>query len=90
MNELAILFLLLAPGGVVVIGLFSLFFAKRALQPVRHITQKANEINAQRLSDRIETVCEEDELGELIQVLEPILQSFPVEDQPSCMRKSQA
>ena len=68
-RELLIILSVIAPLGVLAAGLLSLYFAAQALQPMQHIAEQAKRIDASRLTDRVTSTNDSDELGQLAAVL---------------------
>lgn len=67
--ELLLTFLLVGPLTLLVAGGGGYVLARRALAPVEQITRTANQITADRLSERIEVPNPDDELGALADTL---------------------
>ena len=72
-TSLVYLFLILAPIGIIVIGITSLFFVRSSLRPIKMISEKARIYSSDNLSDRLDIINEHDEIGELSLVLNDLL-----------------
>jgi two-component system heavy metal sensor histidine kinase CusS len=72
--ELLSTFLLTGPLTLLAAVSGGYFLAKRALRPVQHITQTANQITADHLDRRIEAPNPDDELGTLAQTLNRMIE----------------
>ncbi|MDA1330242.1 MAG: ATP-binding protein [Chloroflexi bacterium] len=59
---------------LVLAGIGGYFFADRTLQPIRHISETAQKIEASELSQRISYLGPQDELGQLAATLNQMLQ----------------
>jgi heavy metal sensor kinase len=73
-RELLVTFLLVGPVTLALTVAAGYFLARRALAPVQRITQTANQITADRLSQRIEVPNPDDELGALGRTLNRMIE----------------
>jgi len=74
LEELVLTFLLTGPLTLLVAGGGGYFLARRVLRPVKTMTRAANQITADRLSQRIEVDNPDDELGALAQTLNRMIE----------------
>jgi heavy metal sensor kinase len=74
LEELVLTFLLTGPLTLLVAGGGGYFLARRVLRPVKSMTRAANQITADRLSQRIEVDNPDDELGALAQTLNRMIE----------------
>ena len=70
---LAVIFLAGIPFALILAVLGGYFLAGRALSPVKAITRKANEINAESLSERLPVLNPNDEIGSLASIFNDTL-----------------
>jgi heavy metal sensor kinase len=73
LRQLVLLFVLGLPVAVAVAGLGGYTLARRALQPVERMTERARSITAERLSDRLAVENPDDEMGRLATVFNETL-----------------
>ena len=73
LDTLLIVLLIAVPTTIVVAGGGGLLIARRALRPIRDMTDLANEISADELDRRIDYAGPPDELGQLAQTLDSML-----------------
>jgi heavy metal sensor kinase len=73
MRDLAVLLILGLPLAVLVAGVGGYILARRALAPIERMTEHAQTITADRLSDRLPVVHPEDEMGRLAAVFNETL-----------------
>ena len=77
-RALAVIFLAGIPFALILAVLGGYFLAGRALSPVKAITRKANEINAESLSERLPVLNPNDEVGSLASVFNDTLARLDV------------
>jgi heavy metal sensor kinase len=75
---LAVIFLAGIPFALILAVLSGYFLAGRALSPVKAITRKANEINAESLSERLPVLNPNDEIGSLASVFNDTLSRLDI------------
>ena len=73
LRQLVLIFALGLPIAVAVAGLGGYTLARRALQPVERMTERARSITAERLSDRLAVENPDDEMGRLATVFNETL-----------------
>ena len=73
LRQLVLLFVLGLPVAVAVAGLGGYTLARRALQPVERMTERARSITAERLSERLAVENPDDEMGRLATVFNETL-----------------
>lgn len=78
LNELSGLMTLMIPCYMLLAAIGSMFLAKRALQPIRQITETAQKISEGDLSERIDGVVSHDEVGELADTFNSMLEELEV------------
>ena len=78
LNDFLWLLLLMVPCYLVLAAIGSKLLAKKALQPVRQITETAKEISEGDLSKRIEGILLKDEVGELAETFNKMLEELEV------------
>lgn len=78
LNDFFWMLLLLIPCYMLLAGLGSRYLAKRALQPIRQITETANKISEGDLSKRIDGIVSQDEVGELASTFNRMLEELEV------------
>lgn len=78
LNDFSWMLLLLVPGYMLLAAVGSMFLAKRALQPIRQISETAKKISEGDLSERIEGVFSKDEVGELADTFNTMLEDLEV------------
>jgi heavy metal sensor kinase len=74
LREFALVLVLGLPVAVAAAGLGGYVLARRALEPVERMTDRARTITAERLSDRLPVVNPDDEMGRLAEVFNETLQ----------------
>ena len=74
LREVALFLVLGLPVAVAAAGLGGYMLARRALEPVERMTERARTITAERLSDRLPVVNPDDEMGRLAEVFNQTLQ----------------
>ena len=72
-HSLILILIVGLPGAVILAVVGGYFLAGRALSPVKAITQKAKEITAERLSERLPVLNRNDEIGNLASVFNETL-----------------
>lgn len=78
LNDFSWMLLLLVPGYMLLAAIGSMFLAKRALQPIRQISETAKKISVGDLSERIEGIYSKDEVGELADTFNTMLEDLEV------------
>jgi len=78
LNDFFWMLLLLIPCYVLLAALSSMYLAKKALRPIRQITETANEISEGDLSKRIDGIVSHDEVGELASTFNRMLEELEV------------
>jgi signal transduction histidine kinase len=74
MRQFFILLLLALPVALLAAGFAGLKIAKKALQPLQQMAERAEQITASNLHDRLEIENEHDELGHMARVFNQLLQ----------------
>jgi heavy metal sensor kinase len=74
LREFGLMLMLGLPVAVAAAGLGGYVLARRALEPVERMTDRARTITAERLSDRLPVVNADDEMGRLAEVFNETLQ----------------
>jgi heavy metal sensor kinase len=74
LREFALFLVFGLPVAVAAAGLGGYVLARRALEPVERMTERARTITAERLSDRLPVVNPDDEMGRLAEVFNETLQ----------------
>ncbi len=78
LNDFSWMLILLVPCYLLLAVIGSVFLAKRALQPIRQITETAKEISEGDLSKRIDGIKSHDEVGELAGTFNSMLEELEV------------
>ena len=78
LNDFLWILLLLIPCYVLIAGVGARFLAKRALEPIRQITMTAKKISGGDMSERIEGIESQDEVGELADTFNQMLEELEV------------
>lgn len=78
LNDFSWILILLVPCYLLLAVIGSVFLAKRALQPIRQITETAKEISEGDLSKRIDGIKSHDEVGELAGTFNSMLEELEV------------
>lgn len=77
-NDFSWTLLLIVPCYILLAAIGSKFLAKRALQPIRRITETAKKISEGDLSERINGIFSNDEVGELADTFNMMLEELEV------------
>ncbi len=72
-NALIFFFLLSIPATLIIVGLAAYFFSKQAVIPIIDIIQKAKEITARKLNERLPVPRVDDEISQLAKTLNELL-----------------
>ena len=78
LNDFSWMLLLIVPCYVILAAIGSKFLAKRALKPIRQITETAKKISEGDLSKRIDGIVSDDEVGELADTFNKMLEELEV------------
>ncbi len=78
LNDFLWILLLMIPCYIILAAIGSKMLAKRALQPIRQITETAHKISDGDLSKRIEDISSHDEVGELADTFNMMLEELEV------------
>ncbi len=78
LNDFSWMLLLLVPCYMLLAAIGSKILAKRALRPVRQITETAKKISGGDLSERIDGITSDDEVGELADTFNKMLEELEV------------
>lgn len=78
LNNFSWMLLLIVPCYILLAAIGSKFLAKRALQPIRRITETAKKISEGDLSERIDGISSNDEVGELADTFNMMLEELEV------------
>ena len=78
LNDFSWMLWLIFPGYMLLAAIGSKILAKRALQPVRQITETAKKISGGDLSERIDGIASDDEVGELADTFNQMIEELEV------------
>ena len=78
LNDFSWMLWLIVPGYMILAAIGSKILAKRALQPVRQITETAKKISEGDLSKRIDGISSDDEIGELADTFNRMIEELEV------------